>query len=88
MSGIPTDLPTYIQNENQENYNEEFNQTLRKWLSSNGFAGIPQLTTAQITAIAPSMNDGAMWYCTDNSPPVYVGLISGSLVQFTTSSFP
>lgn len=80
-------FPTYIRNADQENYNEELNQNLQDALSSNGWT-IPQLTTAQITTISTSMPDGTIWYCTDHSPPVYVGLISGSLVQFSTTSFP
>ena len=49
---------------------------------------IPALTTAQITALAVNAPDGTIWYSTDHIPPVYVGKISGSLVQFTTTAFP
>jgi len=50
MSVIPTDLPVYLQEGNEENYNEEFNQTLRGWFSSNGFF-LPALTSVQVTAL-------------------------------------
>jgi hypothetical protein len=80
-------VPTYIKNENQENYHEELNQDIQDNLSNNGFV-IPALTTAQIINSSAFMPDGTFWYCTDHSPPVYVGLISGSLVQFSTTSFP
>ncbi len=80
-------FPTYIKNDNQENYNEQINQSLRFNLSDDGWK-VPQLTSAQIQQIAPSFPDGSLWYCTDHSPPVYVGLISGALVKFTTASFP
>lgn len=49
---------------------------------------LPQLTTAQIVAIASEAPDGSLWYSTDHVPPVYVGKINGALVQFTTTPFP
>ena len=57
------DLPTYISSENQENFNEELNQTLRDNLSDNGYV-FPALTTAQITAIEPMMPVGTFWFNT------------------------
>jgi hypothetical protein len=81
------DLPTYIQEPDQENYNEELNQTLRDNLSDNGWVQ-PSLTAAQIIVAAAFMPDGTTWYCIDHVPPVYVGKISGALVKFTTAAFP
>jgi hypothetical protein len=57
------DLPTYITNQNQENFNEELNQTLRDNLSNNGWI-FPSLTTAQIIAIEPQMPNGTFWFNT------------------------
>jgi hypothetical protein len=89
MAVTPLNLPTYLEQANQERYNEEMNQTLRYWLNSNGFTGVPQLTQAQILAVAPMMQDSTLFYCTDYTPnPVYVGRINGNLVQFTTTVFP
>ena len=45
------DLPTYIQNDNQENYNQELNQTLRDNLSNNGWV-VPEITTANLAIIS------------------------------------
>lgn len=54
--------------------------------------GIPygptRLTQAQIIAMAPTLPDSVLLYCTDHVPPCYVGKISGALVQFTTTAFP
>lgn len=49
---------------------------------------VPQLTSAQITAISSEAPDGSLWYSIDHVPPVYVGKINGALVQFTTTPFP
>ena len=84
------DIPTYLKSPDyaqQETFMEEMFQTLLDGLSNNGWT-VPQATTTFITAIAPTMPDGTIWYCTDHSPPVFVGLINGALVQFTTTSFP
>ena len=46
-------------------------------------------TAAQITALntaTPSLNNGILLYDTTNN--VYVGKINGSLVKFTTTSYP
>lgn len=80
-------IPTYIKQEDQENYNEDLNQTINDNLSDNGFI-IPQISNADLLAISPSMPDGTFWYCTDHVPPVYVGKISGALVKFTTAAYP
>lgn len=81
------DLPTYIQNENQENYNQELNQTLRDNLSDNGWV-VPQITTANLAIIESQMPNGTLWYVTDSMPPTFVGKVNGSLVKFTTAAYP
>jgi hypothetical protein len=94
-------FPPYVRGDNtiQEIYQQEVNQALIQNLSDNGFI-IPALTNDQLTVdnvIAPDgtvttlaslMPDGTIWYITDASPPCYVGKISGSLVKFTTTSYP
>ncbi len=57
------DLPTYLLDEQQEDYQEQLNQTLRDNLSDNGWVW-PSLTTAQIVAIEPSMPNGTVWFNT------------------------
>lgn len=47
-------------------YNDELNQVLQNALSDNGWT-VPQLTTAQITAIAPKMPSGTLWYDIDTN---------------------
>ena len=49
---------------------------------------VPQKTTAQIAALAVNAPDGTIWYDTTHAPPVYVGKISGVLVQFVTAAYP
>lgn len=86
--------------EDEKIYQQDFNQTLRDGLSNNGWT-VPQLTTAQLTTelvqdpvngtlttLEALMPDGTLWYVTDATPPCYVGKISGSLVKFTTTTFP
>lgn len=92
-------LPTYIKDINQGNYNEELIQTLTDNLSDNGWV-VPSITTADLTVNAvlwpdgttatpaAHMPDGTIWYNTDHVPPVYVGKISGALVKFTTAAYP
>lgn len=81
------DLPTYLQGDNQENYNQELNQTLRDNLSNNGWI-VPQITMANLAIIQIQMPDGCLWYVTDSAPPVFVGKVNGSLVKFTTAAYP
>lgn len=83
------DVPTYLQEPEAawENFMEELIQTLRDNVSDNGFV-IPSQTTANIVAIAPSMPNGTIWFCSDHIPPCWVGLNAGVLVQFTTAAFP
>jgi len=87
MGAYLMDLPTYIQNDNQENYNQELNQTLRDNLSNNGWV-VPEITMANLAIISSQMPDGTLWYVTDSTPPIFVGKVNGSLVKFTTTSYP
>ncbi len=48
----------------------------------------PSKTVAQITTLATDAVDGTVWYASDHIPPVFVGKVNGSLVQFTTAAFP
>lgn len=57
-------IPSYVKNENQENYNDELNQTLRRFLSPTGWTA-PLLTNAQVALIAPIVQVGAFWFNTD-----------------------
>lgn len=62
-----TDLPTYIKNANQENYNQLFNQILRSWFNSGGFF-MPSLTNAQVAdllALVPAPEPCLFWFNTD-----------------------
>ena len=78
------DLPTYVQSESQENYNEELNQTLRDNLSDNGWQ-VPTLSTANILAIAPSMLIGTIWFNTNlNKLQVKVG--NPAVIETVTSA--
>jgi hypothetical protein len=43
-------------------------------------------TSAQITDLAPNLQDGVILY--DSDMNVYVGRQAGSLVQFTTAAYP
>jgi len=47
-------------------YNDELNQALQNGLSDNGWT-VPQLTTAQITAVSSLMPNGTLWYDTDTN---------------------
>jgi hypothetical protein len=94
-------LPTYLETENEQNYNAYLNQALRQGLSNNGWT-VPQLTHQQLTAIpvinpgsgqeSPSlasfMPDGTLWFIIDAVPPCYVGKINNALVKFTTTAYP
>lgn len=69
---------------------DSLNETIAQ---TETFINIPvagNYTTAEITALntASLLPDGVFLYCTDHTPPCYVGRISGSLVQFTTTAFP
>ena len=81
------DLPTYLQGIDHENYNQELNQTLRDNLSDNGLI-VPQITMANLAIIESQMPDGTLWYVTDSTPSTFVGKVNGSLVKFTTTSYP
>jgi hypothetical protein len=81
-----TDLPAYIKNSNQENYNEEFNQTLRQWFNSNGLL-LPSLTSTQVTALlalSVPTPAGTMWYNSTLNKLQFVG--AGNTTQVITSA--
>lgn len=95
-------IPPYVIMSAEEEivYHQDFNQTLRDGLSNNGWT-VPQLTTAELVTnlvqnpvdgslvlLKDLMPDGTLWFVTDAVPPCYVGKISGSLVKFTTTTFP
>ena len=81
------DLPPYIQNENQENYNQELSQTLIDNLSNNGWV-VPQITTANLAIIESQMPDGTLWYVTDAAPPGPVMKVNGTVVRLVTAVYP
>ncbi len=102
------DLPNYLQNPDnqnmaQENYHEEFNQTLRQNLGANGFV-ITSITDAQLrtepildpntglfTTVMDLMPVGTIWFVTDAPTPTWVGKRSSGptvLRQFTTTAYP
>lgn len=95
------DLPPYTEGDEQVQitYQQELSQTLIQNIGVNGFI-IPSVTTAQLTtnvvvapdgtltSLASLMPDGTIWYCTDSTPPEFVGKANGALVKFTTSAFP
>ncbi len=95
-------VPPYIVGQGefaQENYQEELSQTLFDNFSDNGLV-VPSILDADLrtnavewpdgTTATPAvhMPNGTMWFVTDHIPPVYVGKISGALVQFTTAAYP
>jgi hypothetical protein len=61
----PISLPTYIKDVNEENYHEEFNQTARYLLSTDGWSGPASLTTAQATALSPNWDVPTFFFNTD-----------------------
>jgi len=77
------DLPTYLQGIDHENYNQELNHNL----SDNGWV-VPQITMVNLAIIESQMPDGTLWYVTDSTPSTFVGKVNGSLVKFTTTSYP
>ena len=66
-------------------YNDELNQTLRDGLSDNGWTA-PQLTAAELIAIAPSMPNGTFWYEKDAHEIVFK--VNGALRKVTTTPYP
>ncbi len=57
-------LPTYVQNEDQENYKIELNETLREFLNDNWW--LPQgLTNAQVATLTNSFPTGSFWFNID-----------------------
>ena len=103
------DLPTYLKNPDnkasaEENYHEEFNQTIRQNLGPNGWS-VTNITdtdlrvtpvldpnTGTFTTIMDLMPIGTIWFVTDVVPdPVTVQKIADGptvLVQFTTAAYP
>ncbi len=80
-------IPTYIRNENQENYNEELNQALQNYLGPNGLP-VAQITNAELINTYANRPNSTVWFVTDHVPPVFVGKINGALVQFVTAAYP
>jgi len=88
------------ESQDQENYNQQLNLTLQENLGILGFNITPisnaDLLTTPIldpdtgeeTTVATLAQDGAMWFVVDHVPPVFVGKINGSLVQFVTNPYP
>lgn len=86
MAIIPTDLPSYIQQKNMENYNEEFNQTLRNWFSSSGFFQ-PILNNTQVSellTLIPAPANGTHWLNSDLNKMQFID--ATGVVQTITSS--
>ncbi|MCW1908626.1 MAG: hypothetical protein KIH63_004765 [Candidatus Saccharibacteria bacterium] len=102
------DLPAYITNPDseaiaQENYHQEFNQTIRQNLGPNGFS-VTTITNTDLTVtpvlnpndssfttVADLMPVGTIWFVTDATPPNWVGKQASGptvLVQFTTAAYP
>jgi hypothetical protein len=54
-------------------------------LYNNGLIA-PSFTTVEIAALDPDLDDGVILY--DSTLNLYVGKISGTLVQFTTAAYP
>jgi hypothetical protein len=93
------DIPTYIKSPSQENYHEELNQVLIKYLSNNGWT-LPPLTNAQLTTapfvapdgtlttIANFMPNGTQWYVSDTDQPGMIVKINGALRRVSTTSYP
>lgn len=71
--------------EAMQDYNDLLYQALINGLSDNGWT-FPQITAAQLTAIAGSMPDGTAWYETDNN--VIVFKVNGSLRKVDTTAYP
>lgn len=67
MSTLPWELPTYIKNKDNENFNEEFFETLRQWFNSDGFY-LPTLTNAQeaiLMTLNPPLQPFRQWFNSD-----------------------
>lgn len=57
------EIPTYLEQADYKNYNQEFNQTIRQLLGSDYWV-MPSITTAIATALEPEMPVGAFWFNT------------------------
>jgi hypothetical protein len=71
-----------------DNYNETINDIENQFNGISNWNVISFHTMAEIAVLAATAPDGVMFYATDHVPPVYVGKISGALVQFTTTPYP
>lgn len=89
MSILPIEIPTYVKNSNEENYNEELNQTLLYLIGQDGWKS-PHITAANLTIIAadPLTPDGTFWYVTDAVPPGPVMKVAGVVVRLATAPYP
>ena len=81
------EFPTYIIDQNHENYQQLLNQVLREGLSDDGWTP-PQITAANLAIIAPDMPDGTFWYVTDAVPPGPVMNVAGVVVRLATAPYP
>ncbi len=62
--GNLVDIPTYIENPSQDNYEEELNQTLQQLLDPAGWV-LPNITTVQSAILEPSMAIGSVFFDTN-----------------------
>lgn len=89
MSVSNLQIPTYVQQTNEENYNEELNQTLQYLIGVDGWK-TPQITAANLAIISadPLTPNGTLWFVTDAVPPGPVMLVSGTVVRLATAPYP
>jgi len=89
MSVSAIQIPTYVKNSDEENYNEELNQTLQYLIGQDGWK-TPQITAANLAIVSadPLTPDGTQWYVVDAIPPVPVMLVAGVVVRLTTAPYP
>src|ERR1700679_997838 len=67
---------------------DTLNEIISDVQNALNFLGAPNLTAAQISSMftAGNFTNGVLLYDTTNN--VYVGMQSGALVKFTTTSYP
>lgn len=89
MSVNNVEIPTYVKNKNEENYNEELNQTLQYLIGSDGWK-TAQITAANLAIISadPLTPNGSLWYLNDTATPGPVMLVAGTLVRLATAPYP
>ena len=89
------DLPTYLQGDEQYDYDEQLNQTLRSNVGNNGFC-VSQLTTDAITQITgknyvPLMPAGTIFWNTTTQTMQLItvaavpGVSDATVLTFTVS---